>query len=281
MTRVKGRRNWRIEDIDFSAMHKEMVSNDERLFYLLASSSFVEILSETYAKNLIEHYSGNDDTARWLQENWQREEVQHGKSLKAYVGAVWPEFDWEAAFSGFTAEYGPLCSMNNLEPSHALEMMARCVVETGTSTLYRCLHDHAEEPVLRQILANIKADEIRHYAKFRHLFMEHNLTEKLGALTILHVIWKRVLEIHGEDGYIAFKHAHRLRCGKPENLDRDWAEFKNGLNSLVRHHYPFQMAVEMLLSPVPLPTYVRKLLESQLVWIARMSITIQGKRVIF
>ncbi|MBY0577550.1 MAG: ferritin-like domain-containing protein [Burkholderiales bacterium] len=272
----KGHKNWRLEDIDFSMLRRELVVNDERLFYLLASASFVEILSEIYTDNLIEHYRGNDDAALWLKQTWQREELQHGRSLKAYVKAVWPEFDWEASFSGFAAEYGLLCSMSNLESSRALEMMARCVVETGTSTLYRCLYDYAKEPVLKHILANIKADEVRHYAKFRRLFIELNHAENKGALAALHVIWKRMLEIHGEDGYIAFKHAHRCRCGASESLDRDWIGFKNGLNALVRRHYPFHMAVEMLLSPVPLSSRMKRMLGFPLTGLARIAVIIQG-----
>lgn len=267
------KRDWRIEDIDFAAVDRALVEKDERLFYLLASASFVEILSEVYTENLIEHYDGNAETTRWLKETWQREEVQHGRSLKTYVLAVWPEFDWEKSYSGFAAEYSALCSMDNLESSRALEMIARCVVETGTSTLYRCLYDHAEEPVLKRILANIKADEVRHYSKFRRLFLEHNRSEKNRILAVCRVIWKRMMEIHGEDGYIAFKHAFLARSKNPENLDREWAEFRRSLNSLVIRHYPFRMAVEMLLSPVPISTYSKKLLERVLIGLARLAVS--------
>ena len=269
MTLEKGHRNWRLEDVDFNAIRREMVSSDERLFYLLASASFVEILSELYTENLIAHYQENRDATLWLKETWQREEVQHGRSFKAYVQSVWPEFDWEKSFAGFMAEYAQLCSVANLESSRALEMVARCVVETGTSTLYRCLHDYAEEPVLKQILANIKADEVRHFGQFRHLFIEHNRIEKRGALPIFHVILKRMREIDGEDGYIAFKHAYLCRSNCPGNLDLEWRRFKSGLNALIVRHYPFNMAIEMLFSLVPLPVFPKKLLEGLLIRLAR------------
>ncbi len=268
-----GKTKWRLEDIDFGAVKREMVENDDRLFYLLASASFVEILSEVYSENLIMHYRGNADTTLWLKEIWQAEEVQHGRSLKRYVAAVWPEFDWEKSFSGFMAEYAQLCSMDNLESSRALEMMARCVVETGTSTLYRCLHDHVDEPVLKQILRNIKSDEVRHYAKFRRLFIEHNGSERKGAFAVFRVIWKRMIEIHGEDGYIAFKHAYLCRSNHPENLEPEWAKFRKSLNALVIRHYPFRMAVEMLLSPVPLSSYPKKILEKLFIGAARIAVS--------
>ncbi len=278
---MKEKTGWNLEEIDFGILRRDMVEKDERLFYLLASASFVEILSEVYTGNLIEHYDGNHEAVLWLKETWQKEEVQHGQSLKRYVQAVWPEFDWERSYSGFAREYGELCSMDNLEASRALEMVARCVVETGTSTLYRCLYDHAEEPLLREILCNIKSDEVRHYSKFRKLFIEHNRTEKRGAMPVFRVILKRMAEIHGEDGYIAFKHAYLCRSGKPENLEKEWAKFRKSLNTLMLRHYPISMAVEMILSPVPLSIRLKKPLEKMLVGFAKFTLSglahLQGK----
>ena len=274
----RGRRAWKMEDIDFGAIRKNEVQGNEQLFYLLASSSFVEILSELYTSNLIEHYRGNGEAERWLRETWVREEVQHGQALKRYVQTVWPEFDWEGSYSGFAEEYAGLCSLDNLEASRALEMAARCVVETGTSTLYRCLHDAVEEPVLKQILANIKADEVRHYAMFRRLFMEHNRTEGKGALAVLLTIAKRALEIRGEDGYIAFKHAYSGRSVNRGQLDQEWRRFRLGLKSLMTAHYPFDMAVEMLLSPVPLARTLKHRLEAMLIRSARFFVA-RGARI--
>ena len=75
---------------------------------------------------------------------------------------MWPEFSWERAFGGFYSEYAAACTQEELEPSRALEMAARCVVETGTSTLYQTLNTYATEPVLKQITAHLKSDEVRH-----------------------------------------------------------------------------------------------------------------------
>ncbi len=268
-----GRKDWRIEDIDFDAVKREMVEGDERLFYLLASASFVEILSDVYSANLTEHYEGNAEAKIWLKEVWQREEVRHGQSLRAYVLAVWPEFDWESSYAGFAREYSALCSMENLESSRALEMIARCVVEAGTSTLYRCLHESVEEPILRQLLSHIKTDEVRHYAKFRRLFNEHNDLERQGFFPVFRVIRERMLEIRGEDGYIAFKHAYLGRSKNPENLEAEWKTFRISLKSLVLEHYPFRMAVEMLLSPLPISSRIRKPIERLLTGSAKFAVS--------
>ena len=45
-------------------------------------------------------------------------------------------------------------------------MIARCVVESGTSSYYSAIRDAADEPVLKEIAGRIAADEYRHYKLF-------------------------------------------------------------------------------------------------------------------
>src|SRR6202012_1713504 len=46
------------------------------------------------------------------------------------------------------------------------EMIARCVVESGTSSYYSAIRDATDEPVLKEIAGRISADEYRHYKLF-------------------------------------------------------------------------------------------------------------------
>jgi hypothetical protein len=46
------------------------------------------------------------------------------------------------------------------------EMIARCVVESGTSSYYSAIKDATDEPVLKEIAGRIAADEFRHYKLF-------------------------------------------------------------------------------------------------------------------
>jgi len=41
------------------------------------------------------------------------------------------------------------------------EMIARCVVESGTSSYYSAIRDASQEPVLKEIAGRIAADEYR------------------------------------------------------------------------------------------------------------------------
>lgn len=263
--------HWQLDEINFRSIRQDMVRDNEKLFYLLAAASFVEITADLYTGNLIEHFRNDNSAGQWLAQVWQQEEMQHGRALKTYIQTVWPDFDWERAYAGFAAEYGALCTMEALESSRALEMVARCVVEVGTSTFYRCLHTYAEEPVLRSLLANIKADEVRHFKKFRQLFLEYNVVEGNSSLKIWQAIWKRAIEGRNEDSYIAFKHAYLVRNQVNEFDDREWKQFSRWFKNMARRFYPYRMAAKMLLSPLPVAYPLKNMMQPFLVggfWVA-------------
>ena len=67
----------------------------------------------------------------WLSGQWEPEELRHGAALKRYVQTAWPEFDWNAAYRGFFEEYSRCCGIEAFAGTRALELAARCVVETG------------------------------------------------------------------------------------------------------------------------------------------------------
>ena len=266
----RGRQAWRLEDIPFDTIDTASVRDNEFLFLSLASASFVEILADTYSGNLIEHFKGNSEVTDWLSQFWQNEETQHGRALKKYVQTVWPEFDWERAHEGFRTEYSSLCTIEQLEEKPALELVARCVVETGTSTLYSALQDYAPEPVLKQLMNNIRADEVAHYGHFRRHFESYNAIERHGVFAIIATIWRRLREIGGEDSYIAFKHVYMGRHPDKAFVRADWRAYNKAVKRLARHHYPYLMAVKMLIKPIPMVEPLKRLLQWPLVGLAMM-----------
>jgi hypothetical protein len=50
-------------------------------------------------------YRGDDEVTAWLSQEWEPEELRHGAALRRYVETAWPEFDWNAAYRAFFAEY--------------------------------------------------------------------------------------------------------------------------------------------------------------------------------
>src|SRR5258707_8383650 len=106
--------SWSLEDIPYHELAHDVVRDDEHLFYIVASASFIEITSDLYTHNLVAHYQRDSEIIEWLERHWAREELQHGHALKRYVQTAWPDFDWEAAYQTFLAEYGPFCTVDQL-----------------------------------------------------------------------------------------------------------------------------------------------------------------------
>ena len=143
-----GGASWSMEEIPYHALARERVRENELLFYVLASASFIEITSDLYTRNLVEFFRHDSEVIEWLENGWESEELQHGAALKRYVETAWPEFDWDDTYRSFLDEFSWFCSVEQLARTRALEMAARCVVETGTAVFYRMLSELTSEPVL-------------------------------------------------------------------------------------------------------------------------------------
>jgi len=243
---------WSMEAIRYRDIARDAVEDDTLLFQIVASASFVEITSDLYTENLIEYFRDDPELVDWLAHHWEPEELQHGAALKRYVETVWPDFDWQRAYVGFFAEYSRCCSLENLAPTRALEMVARCVVETGTASFYRMLAEAAPEPILRQIAGNIAADEVRHYKNFYYFFRRYRASEHPGRTAVLKTLWDRAQEVDTEDAYIAFKHVFLVSNPGAEFRPADYETFRAGVRRIGRTYFPYGMALKMFLKPLNL-----------------------------
>jgi hypothetical protein len=248
---------WRIEDIDLTRIDRQKAVANEDLLLLLCAASFIESGTDLYTSNLSKFFDGDPEVSAWLNNEWEPEEMQHGRALKTYIAYVWPEYDWDTAFRNFMEEYSLTCSVEDFEKTRALEMVARCVVETGTATLYRAIGECSDEPVLKEITDNIRTDEVRHYKHFFKYFKKYNKIEGNGRLAVLGALMRRVMEIKNEDSEIALRHVFAIRY--PERV-RDQAynrERAARINALVRRNLSADMCVKMLLKPLDLPAKIQ------------------------
>lgn len=256
---------WSIGEIDFAAIDVARVRPDRELFYLLVSASFVESGSDTYAGNLASYYAANPEASGWLSGQWEAEELQHGLALRRYVEHVWPGFDWERGYARFFDEYRHTCSVDKFEPSEALEMAARCVVETGTAALYRSLEQASDEPVLRNLTRRIANDEVRHYKHFYRYFNTFNDLERLGRLRVLGALVRRLLEIKNEDAEIALRNVLRIERGAEDIPQKDVRRLNSRVSAVIRRNLPVDMTVKMLLRPLDLHAGVERAIRKPLV----------------
>jgi rubrerythrin len=140
-------------------------------------------------------------------EQWGREERQHGQVLGRWAALADPAFQLEEASARFQAGYRPAhfdsAEAVSVRGSQRGEMVARCVVESGTSTYYTALKEATNEPVLQEIAGRIAADEFRHYKLFYETL--HNLPEpELPLWRKLQVALGRIVETDDDETAFSF-----------------------------------------------------------------------------
>ncbi|WP_225721267.1 ferritin-like domain-containing protein [Candidatus Vallotiella sp. (ex Adelges kitamiensis)] len=261
--------SWRIEDIDLSQIVRLRAAVNEDLLLLLCAASFIESGSDLYTSNLSAFFESDPEVFGWLNQHWENEELQHGRALKAYINNVWPDFDWGLGFKNFLDEYSKICSLEAFEKTWALEMVARCVVETGTATLYRAINEYSDEPVLKTITDNIRNDEVRHYKYFLKFFKKYNQIEGNSRFSVLSALIRRAMEIKNEDSEIALRHVFLVRYPAQVYNKTYMREKIARVNKLMRTHISIDMCVKMLLKPLDLPSNIQTVLQYPLVKIAR------------
>jgi hypothetical protein len=245
---------WTLADVDYAAIDRELVAGDTTLFEMVVLASFIETGSDLYAHNLVAYFDDDAEVAQWLAKSWEHEEVQHGAALRAYVERAWPGFDWPRAFDAFIDEYSKTCTVPDLEPSRALELAARCVVEMGTATLYSALHAYVREPVLKDLVGRIYADEVRHYKHFYRYFRRYQARERHGRWRVGRTLGKRLFATRNDDGLCAYRHLWQAtHPGEHAAADDAYRAFVNRMGTLARTYAPRELPVDMLLRPLQLP----------------------------
>jgi hypothetical protein len=252
------RGRWSLADIPYNTIDPTRIAGDPYLFYMLAAASLVEINSDLYTRNLLEYFHEDTEVTNWLAHVWQHEEIQHGTALRRYVNTVWPDFSWDRSFLRFSADYARLCRPELLGPTQTLEFAARCVVETGTASLYTMLSRLSPEPVLTGLLSRIRSDEIRHYGYFYHFFLKYQDHESHGYYEVARTLWHRAREIENEDAYYAFKHVYLERHPERRFYEDAYRMFRKHYAALARRYYPYEMAARMFLKPLGLNPHIKR-----------------------
>lgn len=193
--------HWTLDDIDWDRFDRSKV--DPEVLKLVKAASLVEHNGGEYTDFLCKVFEGDPDFQTEVR-RWGEEEVQHGKALAKWATLADPNFDFDGAFSRFVAGYRPFedGASASKRGSRTGELVARCIVETGTSSYYTAIAKRAEEPVLAQICRKIAADEFRHYKLFYDHMRRYQKLEGLGRFGRLRVALGRVGE--AEDDELAF-----------------------------------------------------------------------------
>ena len=158
---------WTLADVDWDRFDPSKTEPD--LVSAVKAASLVEYNAPDYVDYLKRVYRGAPQSTIAAIEHWGTEEIQHGLALARWAKLADPSFDFEAAFARFRKLYRPAHftgGENSIRGSKRGEMIARCVVESGTSSFYSAIRDATREPALKEVAARIAGDEFRHYRLF-------------------------------------------------------------------------------------------------------------------
>jgi len=192
--------HWTLDDIPWERF--EPAKLDPELLRIVKAASLVEQNGADYARYLCGVFV-DDRLFQEAARSWGDEEIQHGLALGRYAHLADPGFDHEAACARFTAGFRVnLDATASVRGSRAGELVARCIVETGTSSYYTALAEATEEPVLKAICRRIAADELRHYKLFLTHLRRYLEREGLGTWGRLRIALGRIRE--SEDDELAF-----------------------------------------------------------------------------
>ncbi len=238
---------WTLDDIPWQRFDRSKV--DPELVRLVKAASLVEANGADYAHYLCGVFADDaqfQDAAR----RWGDEEVQHGLALGRWAHLADPSFDHEAARQRFTQGFRvDLHAARSVRGSRAGELVARCIVETGTSSYYSALGEAAQEPVLQAICARIAADEIRHYRLFHDHLERYLARERLGFWGRLRVALHRIAE--SADDELAFAYHAANEGALPYDRKRAAKDYARRAASLYRRHH-VEHAVALLFRAVGL-----------------------------
>jgi rubrerythrin len=238
---------WTLDDIPWDRFDRDKV--DPELLRIVKAASLVEQNGGDYAHYLCNVFHDDPDFQA-VALAWGREEIQHGEALGRWAMLADPAFDHAEACRRFTAGFRvDLDAKASVRGTRSGELIARCIVETGTSSYYTALAEAAEEPVLQAICRRIAADEHRHYKLFYDHLKRYLARERIGFWRRLKVAAGRVAE--SEDDELAYAYYAANESTAPYDRQRFSSAYARRAYSVYRQHH-VERGMAMVLKAVGL-----------------------------
>jgi rubrerythrin len=225
--------SWTLDEIPWDRFDRSKLDPD--IVRIIKAASLVEYNGGAYAHHLCRIFQ-DDPEFQQVARRWGEEEVQHGRALARWARLADPDFDFDAAFGRFQAGYQVDfdCDLSR-RGSRSGEMIARCMVEVGTSSYYTALREAVQEPVLKEICQNIAADEFRHYKLFYRNLTRCLERERIGFWRRLRVAARRIAE--SEDDELAYAYYAANETGRPYDCDYFRRAYARRAYALCREHH--------------------------------------------
>jgi rubrerythrin len=243
---------WKMETIHWDRFDPSQV--DTALLEVVKTAAVVESNAEDYVTYL-DNIFRRDQEFVFDAVKWGLEEELHGDALGRWAEMADPGWSYEQAVKDFRAGYKlDLTTKVSVRGSLTGELIARQVVETGTSSFYTALHDASREPCLKQICHLIASDEFSHYQMFAEHCARYQKTHPISRWAKIKVAMTRFQEAEDDElGYAFFaanvlsKDRHAIYAAR--NYGRDYWE--RAMRLYKRSH--IESAVRMILRAVEMP----------------------------
>ncbi len=224
---------WSVDEISWHRFDRSKL--DPEILPIVKAASLVEYNGGCLRQSLMPNFHDDPDFQKNAR-RWGEEEIQHGKALARWAELADPEFDFEAAFRRFQTGYQVdfNCDFSR-RGSRSGEMIARCMVEVGTSSYYTALSEAVDEPVLKEICRNIAADEFRHYKLFYQNLARCLERERLGFWSRLRVATGRIAE--SEDDELAYAYYAANETERPYERAHFKRAYARRAYALCREHH--------------------------------------------
>jgi hypothetical protein len=210
--------HWEIAGLPWDQFDATMLDPDT--LKVIKAAALVEHGGDKYAQYLCNVFAG-DPAFQQAARDWAVEEVRHGEALGRYAETADPGFDFRAALTRYNAGYGfDIEAAVSVRGSRSGELIARCIVETGTSSYYTAIADATEEPLLKNICRHIAADELRHYKLFYTHLKRYLAREELTKFERMRIVLGRMRE--SEDDELCYAY---YAANAPVSADYDRAEY--------------------------------------------------------
>jgi hypothetical protein len=255
-------RHWTLDDIPWNRFDRDKL--DPEIVSIVKAASLVEYNGGAYAHHLCRIFHDDPDFQRAAR-RWGEEEIQHGRVLARWAALADPSYDFAAAFDRFRAGYRIDFETDiSRRGSRSGEMIARCMVEVGTSSYYSALRDGVREPVLREICRNIAADEIRHYKLFFKNLDRYIERDQVRLWQRLRLALGRIAE--AEDDELAYAYYAANETSHPYDRRRYSRAYARRALALYQEHHVRRM-MALAFKAVGLSSHTRLArTASRLVW---------------
>jgi rubrerythrin len=241
--------DWTSDTIDWSRFDPGLVAPE--LLRVVKAAALVEYNGRDYGAYLAAVFA-DDPAFAAAATRWAEEEVRHGEALARWAQRADPDWDFAAAAARFTAGFRvPQDATASVRGSRTGELIARCVVETGTSSYYSALAESAAEPVLREICRRIAADEFRHYKLFYDHLRRYQQQERISPVGRARIGLARIIEAGDDELAYAFFAANAPAAARYRR--KDWSRAYAALAYRFYRPHHVERGIAMVFKAIGLP----------------------------